>query len=162
MKHGTVKYVCFHELPVMPLCKFYIRNSFPKFLFQGEMPLFEILTRFVLETCQIMQVIATAISWPPELNGKILILKTSYTLATGHGEINLVLSRKILQTAGQLLACGMVLWGKKTSTIIHLGTLWTVTRYAHEWNSNINVRVIHDFLVGFKPHSTGKSAYQVP
>ena len=55
--------------------------------------LLKFLVKSVLETSKTIQLIG--ISYPPELDGKSLLLKTSHALDIGSGEIKLVPVKKL-------------------------------------------------------------------
>lgn len=51
-------------------------------------PLHELLFREAPEVSKTMQAIVTALGYPPQIHGKILLLKAPHMLPTGHGEIS--------------------------------------------------------------------------
>ena len=55
----------------------------------------EFVVRDVLETSQTIQTFALGLGCLPDLDVKIILLKTPYTLVIGHREIKLILTRNL-------------------------------------------------------------------
>lgn len=80
----------------------------------------ELLVRCVSEAPQTTQLLSLP-SCPPVLNGKTLLLKSWHTLVRGHGEIKLVLTRKLLPWCPAFIVLeGTVeaTWKEKSPTVL--------------------------------------------
>lgn len=63
-----------------------------------------------------MQAIGFALDCLPGLGGESLMLKMPYTLATGHGEIRQVLSKRLPPCSLALTVLGGVVWASGAET----------------------------------------------
>lgn len=93
-----------------------------KHQFQVWVTSLELFIRQTTEIHQTTHVTAIAFCCPPELEGKILLLKTAHTLVTGFGEIKLVLIWKlcVCWLAFIVLEAAMQATGGKESLLIYL------------------------------------------
>lgn len=106
---------------------------------QGESPCFQDLSFTI-------QVITTALGYPPELESKTLLLKTPHTWATRNREINLVL---ICQR------CCVGCWGKVLPSSELSDIMTCLARRAHWCKGGTNVIVpTNHFLIEFTACST--------
>lgn len=100
---------------------------------------------------QIIKIMVTALAWPPELNAKILLLKTLHKVVKGMEKSKLVPIRKLpsCRLAFQILkVLCRLLWVLQT-------TVTGVVSCAHGCSSGGNsMEVASWFLVGFKVDST--------